>query len=94
MKTRTMIRARAKGCAEFYAQRGLSDVLVRSWQKALDQGLPKDMTHHWFVHVYTDKDYPEEFIGFSTESDALCYARDVRKFAGLGVVSDDQLRVH
>lgn len=94
MKPRTAIRARAKGCAEFYEGRGLSDALVRSFDTCLRRDLPKDYTHDWFVHVYTDKDHPEEFIGFATESDALCYARDVRKFGGLAVVPDSQLKGH
>lgn len=94
MKTRTVIRARAKGAAEFYKPKGLTDVLVRSFKTALRQDLPVDCHHDWFVHVYTVKDYPEEFIGFPALNDALCYARDVRKFGGLALVSDDALLVN
>jgi hypothetical protein len=83
MKNRTAIRAKAKGCAELYATRGLSDVLVHSFEESLDRKLPHDTSHDWFAHVYTTGDYPEEFVGFKCESDAICFAHDVQKFGGL-----------
>lgn len=77
-----MIRARAKGAAQFYAERGFTDALVVSFDEALRRNLPKDFMHDWFVHIYTDKDYPDEFVGFKCESDAKAYAHDVIRFVG------------
>lgn len=82
MKARTIIRARAKGAAQFYAQRGFTEALVVSFNDALRRKLPHDCMHDWFVHVYTDKDYPEEFIGFKSETEAKSYAHDVTRFVG------------